>query len=106
MSATGLPSPQSGQSGVLAPVAVILAARESERISPLGVALAYQDEIAKLKMQLIRYRRVIEDAGLEPPDDSGEDLLQMWEDARAVIREAQNLVANLGTSKELLSRPW
>jgi hypothetical protein len=71
-----------------------------------AVALAYQDEIAKLKMQLVTYRYALERAGVEPPDMEGADLLQMWRDCRAVIRAAQECVANLGTSKELLSDRW
>lgn len=81
---------------------------DSQRTSPLeaAVALTYLDEIAKLKMQLVLYREALERSGIEPPDDSGKDLLQMWRDAREVIRAAQECVANLGTSKELLSETW
>jgi hypothetical protein len=71
-----------------------------------AVSLAYGDEIAKLKMQLITYRRALEDAGIEPPDAEGADLLQMWRDCRAVIVAAHECVANLGTSKEMLSDRW
>lgn len=57
-------------------------------------------------MQVVLYREALERAGIEPPDDTGKDLLKMWRDARAVIRAAQECVANLGTSKELLSETW
>lgn len=66
----------------------------------------YQDEIAKLKMQLVRYRAFIAENGLEPPDMEGDDLLQMWRDCQRVIRVAQECVANLGPSAELLAERW
>ena len=59
-------------------------------------------ELAKLEMQLVRYRRVLLAAGIEPPDASGEELLQMWMDCRTVISTASQFVMRLGTSKELL----
>lgn len=63
----------------------------------------YGDEIAKMRMQLLRYRQALLDAGLEPPDAEGQDLLDMWNACKAVIGAAHDCVAQLGTSKELLS---
>ena len=59
-------------------------------------------EIAKLRMQLVTYRAALEEAGIEPPDMEGADLLQMWRDCRKVIETANEFVIGLGTSKELL----
>lgn len=53
-------------------------------------------------MQLVAYREALVAAGLEPPDEDGEDLLRMWESCKLVIRAAQGALAELGTSKELL----
>jgi len=60
-------------------------------------------ELAKAHMQLVRYRALLEENGIEPPDLSGDDLLQMWRDCSAVISTASDFVARLGTSKELIS---
>lgn len=75
-------------------------------VTEIAITLAYQDEIAKLKAQLVTYRSALLENSIEPPDMEGEDLLQMWRDARSVIAAAQHLVANLGTSKELLGGKW
>jgi hypothetical protein len=42
------------------------------------------------------------DAGLDPPDRDGADLLEMWVKCREVIVAASECLAMLGTSKELL----
>ena len=82
------------------PVGVVL----EDVLLPLHVT--YAQEIAKLKMQVLRYREALVAAGLEPPDAEGKDLLAMWEGCKAVIAAAQNCVAELGTSKELLAEKW
>jgi hypothetical protein len=64
----------------------------------------HQLEIAKLTMRVITYRIALEEAGIEPPDDTGEELLAMWRDCRHLIHTAQTMLANLGTSKEMLAR--
>lgn len=63
----------------------------------------YRLELAKRDMQIVRYRLVLEEHGIEPPDADGADLLEMWRDCRAVISTASEFVAKLGTSKELLA---
>jgi hypothetical protein len=60
-------------------------------------------ELAKLRMLLVRYRQVMEEHGITPPDVEGEELLRMWRDCRAVISTASEFVANLGSAKELLA---
>lgn len=60
-------------------------------------------ELAKAQMLLVRYREVMEEHGIEPPDVAGEELLRMWRDCAAVITTASDFVARLGTSRELLS---
>jgi hypothetical protein len=65
--------------------------------------LEHRVELAKARMLLICYRQALEENGIEPPDPSGDDLLQMWRDASAVISSASDFVARLGTAKELLS---
>jgi hypothetical protein len=66
--------------------------------------LEHQQETAKLTMQLILYRQLLIDNGIEPPDQSGEDLLQMWKECRHVISTANQFVMKLGSSKELLAQ--
>jgi hypothetical protein len=85
----------------------------SQRTTPLhhsaaveAVRQTYADEIAKLKMQLLSYRAFIELHDLEPPDAEAEDLLRMWRNCEAVIRAAQNCIADMGTSAELLKGTW
>ncbi len=64
-------------------------------------------ELAKAQMQLACYREALEEHGIEPPDKSAAELLQMWRDCAAVISSASDMVVGLGTAKELLSRtPW
>ena len=62
----------------------------------------YRLELAKREMQLVRYRLVLEQHGIDPPDADGEELLEMWRDCRHVISTASQFVMNLGASKELL----
>lgn len=59
-------------------------------------------EVARLQMQLVRYREALEEAGIEPPDSEAAELLAMWRECRAVISTASEFVAYLGTAKELL----
>lgn len=63
----------------------------------------YRLEIAKRDMVIVRYRQALIAAGVDPPDLEGADLLEMWQDCRAVISTASEFVAKLGTSKELLA---
>lgn len=60
-------------------------------------------ELAKLRMQLALYRESLVEAGIEPPDRDGEELLQMWQDCRAVISTASHFTAQLRSAKELLA---
>ena len=60
--------------------------------------LEHRVELAKAQMLLVRYREVMEEHGIEPPDMTGEELLQMWRDCSAVISTASDFVAKLGTS--------
>lgn len=64
--------------------------------------LEHRVELAKAHMLLMRYREALLEAGIEPPDHSGEELLQMWRDCAAVISTASEFVTTLGTRKELL----
>ena len=78
----------------------MLVAELEDAVLPLHVA--YGQEIAKLKMQLLLYREALQANGIEPPDGDGEDLMRMWESCKAVISAAHGCIAELGTSKELL----
>lgn len=68
--------------------------------------LEHRLELAKAQMQLVRYRLVLEEHGIEPPDDSGDELLRMWRDCRAVLTSASEFVDHLGSARELLASPW
>jgi hypothetical protein len=59
-------------------------------------------EVAKLKMNLVAYRQLLREVGIEPPDYGDDELLDMWNDCRAVISTASHFVARLGSAKELL----
>lgn len=62
----------------------------------------YRLELAKERMRVLRYRDLLEEHGIEPPDLDDEQLVQMLRDARAVITTASEFVAHLGTAKELI----
>lgn len=68
--------------------------------------LAHRAENMQLAMRVAVYRSLLEQHGIEPPDDEAEDFLQMARDAAAVISTASEFVSRLGTSKELLADSW
>ncbi len=74
----------------------------------LFVACEFQhtEELGRMTMQLILYRRALVEAGIEPPDREGEDLEALWQSCKNVVRAASELTATLGTSAELLSGTW
>lgn len=78
----------------------------SSRTVPVELFEARVEELrmeqVKLQMQLVRYRDALEQAGIEPPDATGAELLAMWRDCRTVISTASEFVMRLGSSKELL----
>ena len=65
-------------------------------------ALAHRAEVNKLAMQLLLYRTALEEAGIDPPDASAEDLLEMWRRCMAIVQHANEFVTGLGSAKELL----
>ena len=76
------------------------------RIVMEAIHLAHRAETVKLGMQVARYRALLEENGIEPPDDEAEDFLQLARDAATVIETASQFVTRLGTSKELLADSW
>jgi len=64
--------------------------------------LAHRAEVNKLAMQLLLYRTALEEAGIDPPDASAEDLLEMWRRCMAIVQHANEFVTGLGSAKELL----
>ena len=66
----------------------------------------HRREMAKLRMTVVRYRALLLEHGITPPDSESADLLAMWRSCRSVIRAASECVAMLGTSKELLDESW
>ena len=62
----------------------------------------HREEVGKLAMQLALYRDVIVDAGLEPPDRDGEDLLRLWQTTAEVMVAVAELIHVYGTSKEMI----
>ncbi len=82
----------------------------AERVAPLVPAdlleariADYRKTEAVLTMRLIRYGEALKAAGVEPPDDTEDELLQMWRNAQAVLTTASEFVAHLGSAKELLA---
>lgn len=63
---------------------------------------SYRLELGKQGMQLARYAAALEEAGVERPDATGDELLAMWRQAAAVVNTASAFVAHLGTEKELI----
>ena len=79
---------------------------EEHRLIVDALHLAHRAENAKMAMQVARYRALLEQHGIEPPDDEGEDFLQLAREAAAVIHTATEFTVKLGTSKELLADSW
>jgi len=71
-----------------------------------AVRLENRERMQALTMQLVRYRLALEEAGVEPPDLGGAELLQLWRECRHVLDVAAEFVAKLGGAKELLEEGW
>lgn len=67
-----------------------------------AMTLEHRAEVGKLAMQLALYRAELERHGIEPPDQTGEELLRLWRSSAAVVSTAGQLVAELGPAKEML----
>ena len=67
-----------------------------------AMTLEHRAEVGKLAMQLALYRAELERHGIEPPDQTGEELLRLWRSSAAVVSTAGQLVAELGAGKEML----
>lgn len=64
-----------------------------------------RDDLSRERMRTLLYLQALRDAGIEPPDADDNELLQLWQDARAVVSTASEFVHHLGTAKELLEQP-
>jgi hypothetical protein len=82
---------------------MVTTALDSEHAEALveSVHCAYREEVAQLKMQLVLYRRALVGAGIEPPDRSGEDLLELVRCCNAVVTTTSEVIHHLGSAKEL-----
>lgn len=69
-----------------------------------AMELQHRAEINKLAMKVALYRRLLEEHGIEPPDASGEDLLDMWRRCMGIVAHTHDFVHRLGSSKELLEQ--
>ena len=65
--------------------------------------LVLREELGKLALTVARYRMVLEQHGIEPPDDEGAELLKMWRDCATVVTTASEFSSRLGSAKELLA---
>lgn len=75
---------------------------DTEMATAQAIHATYRSEVAKLKMQLVLYRKALVEHGIEPPDREGEDLLEMVRDCNAVISTASAFITRLGSAKEML----
>ena len=78
-----------------------------------ALEFVHREEITELQVTIMRYRALLEEHGIEPPDDAGRDALKLWRDCQGVIDTAHRFVTQtehfretLGTSKELLAESW
>ena len=62
----------------------------------------HREELGKMAMQVVLYREALEEAGIEPPDRTGADLLDMWRATAGVMAACGELLHVYGTSKEML----
>lgn len=67
-----------------------------------GMVRAHRAEVARLSVTIVRQRALLEQHGIEAPDDEGRDMLELWRECARVVEAAHSLVEHLGTSKELL----
>jgi hypothetical protein len=72
----------------------------------IAIEMRHREELGRLTMQLLLYRKALADNGIELPDSDGEDLEALWSSCKNVVRAASQLVATLGTSAELLQESW
>lgn len=81
-----------------------------ERFMPVEAfeaqAMQHREETAKLRMLLVAYRMLLEQNGIEPPDDESADWLAMYRDCIKVKSVIQEAMGRLGTQKELLDDSW
>lgn len=68
-----------------------------------AVHATYRSDMAKLQMRVVLYRRLLEEHGIEIPDHDDDELMQMWQDCRAVISTAATFTSHLRSAKELLA---
>lgn len=78
-----------------------------------AIAATHRLEQAELMLELIRYRALLEEHGIEPPSTAGREGLASWRDVAGVIALAYELVhavdelrEKLGPAKELLDERW
>jgi hypothetical protein len=62
----------------------------------------HREELAKRSMEIVALRQQVRDLGAEPVTKSGDDWLELYRYCSRVVVAASELVAQLGTSKELL----
>ena len=75
---------------------------ELHRFTIEAMSATHRIEMAKKAMQVALYREALEEAGIDPPDQDGDDLLELVRNCNAVISTASEFVHYLGTSKEML----
>lgn len=62
----------------------------------------HRAEVTRLSLTIVRQRALLEQYGIEAPDNEGRDMLELWRECARVVEAAHSLVEHLGTSKELL----
>lgn len=80
--------------------------REAHEAIIQALEWEHRAQLGKLGMQVALYREALERAGVTPPDKDGQELLEIWRGAAAVISTASEFVHRLGSSKEMLAERW
>ena len=72
-----------------------------------SVHATYRTKINQLEAQLLLYRMALIDAGIEPPDAGGEDLVRIMELIQALTVASTDFVQFFGSGREMWSdRSW
>ena len=83
-------------------VTTLAMSREDHQRVVEAMQMNHRAEVAKLALQLVQYRTLLEEHGIEPPDNTGADLLKMWRRCMKLVSHATIFAHQLGSEKELL----
>lgn len=76
---------------------------ETARATAEAVALSYRRKINELEAQLLLYRKALIENGVEVPDRSSDDLMELMRRIAALTEASTDFVDFFGSGKEMWS---